>query len=95
MDRSMWIVAALAAGAGAWWWYASQGQAPVARIALADAAVGQSYSPWMFWMHHQMEHMPKNHPSTICPANFAAAVQNEDSGLSLRGLEVDCASCAQ
>lgn len=64
-------------------------------ISLAQAAVGQSYSPFVFWIHSDPVGYIHQYPNQIGVNTLPQPYQTEDVGQALNHVEVDNAGCAQ
>lgn len=68
-------------------------------VTLAQEAVGQSYTPFVFWMHQNPVGYFHHFPETIGVNTLPQPYQTEDIGQALNHVEhaevIDNAGCAQ
>lgn len=71
-----------------------QGRTP--SISLSERSTGQSYDPFVFWMHRNPIGYYHQFPATIAPNTLPMPYQTQDISQSLNRVEViDNAGCAQ
>ena len=61
------------------------GQAP---LTLVEKSVGNSYDPYIHWTHGGGGTWVHRYPSTIGATCLGQAIQEEDLGLAMRGVDV-------
>lgn len=57
-------------------------------LTLMERSVGNSYDPYVHWTHGGGGTWVHRYPQTVGANCLGQAVQNEDLGLSLRGVDV-------
>jgi hypothetical protein len=97
VDRQQRIVAAVVALAAVVLAFLyRQGKTP--SISLVQESVGQSYSPFVFWMHQNPVGYLHHFPERIGVNTLPQPYQTEDVGQALNHVEaevIDNAGCAQ
>lgn len=99
MDRQQRIVAVVAvASAAVLAVLYRTGKTP--SVSLAQEAVGQTYTPFVFWMHQNPAGYFHQYPSRIGVNTLPQPYQTEDIGQALNHVEhapevMDYAGCAQ
>lgn len=89
-------VGLVAVAGGALLLLARAGKTPA--ISLKEQSTGQSYSPFVFWMHQNPMAYFHHFPATIGANTLPQPYATEDMGQALKQVEtevIDSAGCAQ
>lgn len=68
------------------WFYKQSGHGT--NESLMERSVGNSYDPYVHWCHNGGGSWVHRYPQTIGENCFGEAIQTEDIGLAMRGVDV-------
>ena len=91
MDRRLiWVALGVLA---LLWVLRTRGQMPT--LSLSERAVGQSWSPYAYWLHESPYAYVHHFPAVVGANCLPLVFQTEDVGQALDHVEVSRAGCAQ